>query len=248
MTRKEGLPVAPQSILPDIRPIAARGRSVDIVSPVLDLCTPLHPLVVRFPWEVSEFPREKPGKHDGHSEFDKYDTDNEDEGEVENDLGGDTTYAVSVDEAYCNDILKTVAEATLIGTQEIHSDISAVVRPIGTLHLVEQSWVVDLSPTKPLEQIHIDHRSAQPHIVSMRTKLSEIDVRLEYRQIPIGAFDIIPSIINLSPRPNSSQLIFWRRSQMTIGRLLIPGQVYPAGPILIEGIAREIPIQIPITP
>lgn len=137
MAWKEGLPIAPQSVLPDIGPVVARSRSVDIIGPVLDLRTPLHPLLVRLLGEVSEFPREKPGKHDGHSEFDSYDTDNENEGEVEDDLGGDTTYAVGVDEADCDDVLETVAKGTLVGTQEIHGNVFAVIRSIGGLHLVE---------------------------------------------------------------------------------------------------------------
>ena len=151
MIRKEGLPIAPQSILPDIGPVAARSRLIDIVSPVLDRCTPLHPLFVRFPWEVSEFPREEPGKHDSHREFDKYNADDEDQGEVKDNLRGNATYAVGIDEAYCNDVLKTVPEGTLIGTQKIHSEVFAIVGPIGTLHLVKQSWVVHLSLAKPLE-------------------------------------------------------------------------------------------------
>ena len=86
MTRKNTLDTLIQSILVNIRPILTGCSTVDVVSPVLDFRSALHPLLVGLVLEVTEFPREEPGEHDGHEEPDRNNTNDEDQGNVKHDL------------------------------------------------------------------------------------------------------------------------------------------------------------------
>ena len=129
MTRQKSLPfifARSQPILPHIRSIVARSRAVNIVRPIFDLRRSLHPLLIRFSREISKLPREEPREHNGHSEFDSDDPDDEHKGEVQDNLRCNAADTVSVDEADCGKVLETMANLAIVRAKEVHSDVFAV--------------------------------------------------------------------------------------------------------------------------
>jgi len=118
----------------------------------------LHALLVCFPGKVAEPPREEPLEHEGHDETNCDDANDEYEGEVQDDLGGDASNAVCVDEANGDDVLQTVPDATLVSACELHRNVLAVECAVWRHHLVEEGRVIYLSFAQPLQETEIKDR------------------------------------------------------------------------------------------
>jgi hypothetical protein len=116
-----------QPNLADIRPVPPRRRLMDIIRPIFDLLTPLHPLLVRLSRKVAQLPGEEPWEYDGHDETGHDNTDDEDEGEVEDNLGGNTANGVRVYEV---DVFEAGADVALVSSHELHGNVAAVVRSV----------------------------------------------------------------------------------------------------------------------
>lgn len=197
-----------KSVLVNVRTILAGSRSIDIIRPMLDFGRTLHPLRIRFILEVTDAPGEEPGEHDGHDKPNGDDTDDEDEGNIKNDLGGDTTDTLGVDEPNSDDVLQTMTHRALVGPKEVHRQIFAAIGGIRMHHRIEKGRIIDFRFAQPLEEIEIKNApvcagvitviSTSPRKRNNSEEKEDDNLRFEYCKIPTGITNIIPRVVDLS--------------------------------------------------
>jgi hypothetical protein len=140
----------------DVWSVVARSRAVNVASPVLDLIDSTVTVFESLVLEDPQLPGEKPSEHGSHEEADGNHTDDEDEGEVKDDVRSNATDALGIDEANSGDILQTLTKCPLVGPEEVHGEIPAVEGTVGALQLVENRRIFDLSRGRPVEEVHVD--------------------------------------------------------------------------------------------
>ena len=149
-----------QPLLRNVRPVGARSRAVDIGGPVLDLVDSTVTVFERLVLEDAQFPGEEPREHDSHDETDGNHTDDEDEGEVEDDVRRDATDALGIDETNGDNILQTATNRPLVGPGEVHGKVFAVEGAVGALQLIEYRGIADLRCGQPVQKVQVDDITA----------------------------------------------------------------------------------------
>ena len=99
-----------RSLLRNVWPVTTWGRAVNVRGPVLDFCDSVVPTFKCLVLEDAQFPGEEPYEQDHHDKADSDNTDDEDGGEVEDNIRSNTANALGVDKANSDDILQTLSK------------------------------------------------------------------------------------------------------------------------------------------
>lgn len=98
---------------------------MDLLCPILDLaCAPHLLFVADALVEVSKSPRQEPSKYDSEQEFDDDDAEDYSKGNVEDDVGGDTTNGLGVERADLDNICEAVGFGFVIRADYVVRDVS----------------------------------------------------------------------------------------------------------------------------
>lgn len=180
-------------------------------------------MLITLAFKVSQLPRQEPPKDDGHGKLDPNDAENENERDVEHDVGRDTADRLGIDKPDSGDILETSAHVLHPGAVHHHGDILALVTRVGGLDFIEKGGIGDLTVLQPLEQAQIQDAGFVDGQVSRRV------------------LHLIPRPVDFTLLVHRVEIVPRRRRCMTVCRVRVSGQVDSRFPILIVQITREIP-------